>query len=203
MSGEVFCSLCGTEAELRRLSAEDYLRAKAEAREIGAELASDEESGTLIFAACLVSRGAYDGENRMFSSVLQALSELSAKELMSVAAEYFPEYPKTAGGAEDADGMSGRGYGGRNDSEHSGMKTGSFPSELGGISARKNGGGRTPYASWRREPRRASPDERRGEYGKAGGLISASTASGGASMQDVSDFFERDARRYPAGFERY
>lgn len=217
MSGELFYSLAGTEAELKRLSAEDYLRAKAEAYEMKAEYPDDEETYTLLLAACLMVRGAYDGDKPLFSSAYEVLSALSPDELLSAAEEYFLKDLKKTESFEDIYDASGRIASHAGDmSEY--MKNGEkntaevmttekiaaekMPTEkMPDILSPKHREDNMPYAQWRRTPMSRSVNI---QYGDSTDVIPAvpdTTDFVTADMHAVSDFFERDARRFPGGFD--
>ena len=202
MSADVFMSLGDTEAELRPLSAEEYLRAKVEARDMEKDYAADDETRTLLLAACLVARGAYDGENRLFASATEALSALSADELMTAAEEYLPREIKKAEGTEDmyvpstsaeSLGEDAERYKERIEETYAGNAPDTYVRE------REAAG--TPYASWRRDPMSGTVSVIYGGSVSAERPATYAPRRESVDMSAVSDFFERDARRFPGGFE--
>lgn len=71
----------GTELELRPVNAEGYLESRRMAAEYSEKFGGDYEAEKAAFLAGLLYRSAYDGENRFFVSEEDVLQKLTAAEL--------------------------------------------------------------------------------------------------------------------------
>lgn len=95
-SSEVRMWMCGTECELRPVSARGLLLAKKESREIAKEFQGDERGKKLIEAACIISAGTYENGEKVFLSGMDVLERLTAEEIFFAAEEYEAENGGTA-----------------------------------------------------------------------------------------------------------
>ncbi len=89
---EVRMWLYGTECELRPVSAAAYLKARNEAEKLKAEYGEGEVAKELVYAACVVSQGVYEDGERLFSTGDDVLKELTPEEIFSVWQEYEEAY---------------------------------------------------------------------------------------------------------------
>lgn len=204
-------SLGGTELLLRPVSAAEYLRARAQAGALAEACGGDGGTG-LILGACLVAAGAYDGEQPAFASGAEALERLTPDEILGAAAEYALTSAKTGGETGENTGAAVNNITADKDTEPfgreiSGRKAESAPETPPEQVPEADGDGKqgeTPERSrltLRRTPEPAA--QPRKELSAPAPQSASFPADGGDRMRRVSDFFERDCRRYDGAFRRY
>ena len=209
---EVRAYIEGTECQLRPVNAKKYIDASRSAAEKAREMGADADGEKLILGAELIALGAYDGEEKVFSDGEDALSRLTAQEIVWLAAEYFADsLPdiNTAGASADGEPMMSSlrtptQDGNRSDGAEKVTVRESVPEnedapakDYAAVSERLE----TVSKRRRRVFERAEADGR--EYGMSFTRRRTEAAADRADMRAISGFFERDCRRYDGSFERF
>ena len=94
----VFVNQGGDELELRPLTARQYLSARLEAEKLSGETSKDEIARAVLLGAALLAKGAYVDGVQLFSTAEEALDTLTAQEIIETAAyiDITPEVSEAA-----------------------------------------------------------------------------------------------------------
>ncbi len=208
---EIRLWLMDDEYTLEPVSAMTLIRAEAGGREMLGENAG--EAGKILAAGAFVAAEALkkDGE-RVFSSGVEALKKLTAEEIMEIYGYYRAEPEKAAEFSEESreKGEKGPEYADRRDapisepeSEAERTAPGEKTAEADKAPVRKQKPPEEQKAAekLRRREKREVRRESAGYYPISGSSGRVYGMAG--SMQSISDFFQRDCRRYDGAYERY
>jgi hypothetical protein len=227
VSDDIRVWLKDRECRLLPISAEGYIDAKSRANENSAS-STDDEIARLIFGAYLLAEGAYYDDEPAFTSGEEVLKALTAQEIMGAAEEYLlPEVKSvdSEDGIPDNENRSGTGEAAQvgaydrnaSVSDSSAMGENNRKS-LTDAEAFTIGQERTETVDETSGNTKTSWETMTAKIArrKAEGTNAVSTQEGRASraafggytttivdMREISDFFERDSRRYGGGFTRY
>lgn len=203
--------LCGTEAELRPVNGFNYLKNLKAARDFAAENDSMSEAETLAFWAGMLSDSAYDGEDKLFSSLSDVMEKLTAQEIASAAQDIFYKValPKIEderdenNAAQNGKAPAARGIGG------GAAGIGRGGSGAADIYGEPVSGGRTALGDMPRDRKSKKEITLSFGRGKGGGISGGAAETGTGSFgrkersdvristaEELSEFFERDSRRY-------
>lgn len=173
---DVKVSVEGNELELHTVSAREYLFARMEAEELSGSWSDDPVTKALLLGAALLSRGLYDGGERAFESADDVLDRMSAEEIVALSGYVdiqLEEKQRIVNAENKADDE-------REQQETEKEREASEPVELR-IGRKSRSESVTAYKS---------AEFANSEVKKSG------TTTHRAAMRQVSDFFERDSRRY-------
>ena len=81
----VLVSFGGDELELRKISAGQYLAAGADAEELFKEYGRNDVAMAIIMGAALLSQGLHNGDGRAYGSVRDVLDSVTAEEIIETA----------------------------------------------------------------------------------------------------------------------
>ena len=183
--------IADTEAELRTVSASQFLAARKRGLDYAKENGGDMLSASVVFWAELIRAAAYDGDTPLFSTADEVLTRLTVDEIVSVSEDIG--LPKTVTPMT---------------SETETKKAVSPEAEIIPIpkteafsdSETANKENESPdeetaaERTVRKKPDGTDYSDGREEYTKLPQRITQTPTFSG--MQEISDFFERDARRY-------
>ncbi|MGM9521831.1 MAG: hypothetical protein ACI3VB_05060 [Oscillospiraceae bacterium] len=198
MTEEVRVWLSGTECELRPLSARTYIQKVSEAAQVNEALSGDESTSRLALAACLLAEGAFCDDNKMFSSGMEVLERLTAQEIMEAGGGYLIEQDRST---ELSERLPEAGLkassGGEVEPE---LNKKAFEGDEGQQKTPDRGAA-TESLSGKLAVNRAVRNFDDFEAAYTGGYRryvqgTPKTAAARADMREISDFFERDSRRY-------
>lgn len=198
---EVIITLAGEEMILRPVSAADRLDAGKESRGIAAALEAADDEMRLIKAACIIAKGAYEGEKAVFGSGEEVLSRLTAEEIFEAAAEYdeIPGKPEQ----EADDGMRMNQILQNADAETAGMKMISEEADAAESGAAYRAGETDALPLYARRTLSAVHAREYAETDAVQTERLVMLLTGETDAKLLSDIFERDARRYDGGIVKY
>lgn len=185
---DIRVSMGGTEMELRPISARQYLSARMEAEKIGEVLGEDDVAKAVLLGASLLAKGLFNGNKRMFESADEVLDTLSAEEIVNTAI-YVDLKPETKMQiVETMDKME------------------RFSQESDNLELQEN-----TDASDSMSYSKPVPQQEQGilftTYSNSATSVSqistGRSLSPRSEMQRVSDFFQRDSRRYDGIISSY
>lgn len=185
---DIRVSMGGTEMELRPISARQYLSARMEAEKIGEVLGEDDVTKAVLLGASLLAKGLFDGEKRLFESADEVLDALSAEEIVNTAI-YVDLKPETK--MQIVEAMD---------------KIERFGQESDNLEAEENAD-----VSDNMSYSKPVPQQKQGIIFSTYSNIASSfsristgrSLSPRSEMQRVSDFFQRDSRRYDGIISSY
>ncbi len=177
----VFVNFGGEELELRSISAREYISALMETEILAEEMGDNLLAKSMILGASLLSKGLYYDENFLFPSIDEVLDAMSAEEIVR-AAEHIDIAPemktKIIEAMDRVESVNDERGIYKNESVDSDIH--SVPSG-GEVSQKHDRSFITVY-----------PETQI----RSGGSYSESSISPRSDMRRVSDFFQRDSRRY-------
>lgn len=209
----VFVNQGGDEIELRPLTARQYLSARLEAESLGGETGNDEIARAVLLGAALLANGAYVDGERLFSTADEALDTMTAQEIIETAA-YIDIMPETAQAAAETakrvaafiDTASEVGETAKRSAAPDGIEDArvkaDFKEYVGGDDKRVE-------PEWREQAhtRRRYVKWDGGEAYSGADFTDRVSALSAAPVRDemrrVSEFFQRDSRRYDGAISNY
>ena len=204
MTGEVNMLICGTEATLRPVSADRYLANLENAEKRSRDKINTQTEKRTFFWAGMIADSAYIGEEKMFDSADEAVSSLTMEEIADIGGELFSEIslPDIYYGGEEGREVKGERPEIRNQKNLDLTKKRRQPfAFLKEETAFWGGGSEGNDAA--AEAKSIAPRRPYTAYGE--GLPPGYVERGfyfyhGGDMREVSDYFEKDSRRYDSVF---
>ena len=180
---EVRVNIAGAEMELRPISARQYLAARKEAEKLAENMGEDKISKALVLGAALLSRGLfYDGQ-RIFADGNEVLDAFSADEIVSTALFMDLEADKQIQIVETAERISKIGRENEPSVSYDTMSVMNFDNHA------------------------VNTDKGSMAYGdtvlRVNSMTELRSYSPRSDMRRVSDFFQRDSRRYDGIISSY
>lgn len=212
---EVRLLISGTELLLRPISAADYIMAGKESREISGAIESSPAENELIKAASLAAKGLYLDDERAFGNVWQVLETLTPEELMLVAAEYSadkPQLPETDESLQkhaestEKEAISRAEAAEKSKAEKPEPKKKRVPADIAELRTSTEKTAVVDEKPQKKITVEYAQDFTPEEQARNRRMVAEVTGYDPEvqmKMQKVSDYFERDSRRYSSGFERY
>jgi len=182
---EKIINIAGAEMELRPISARQYLAARNEADTMAEAIGGDDISKAVLLGAALLSKGLFYNGQRIFRGGDEVLDAFSANEIIDTALFMDIEPEKKAQIMEASDCVRGIAQ------EMNSAESGNADEEMNKIQhipGRGQSGGNSSNS---------------GSFDNKAADVSERIYSPRSEMRRVSDFFQRDSRRYDGIISSY